>query len=415
MTKPFARMRQRVARAALALGVVFLPVIISAQSKDTRTFATLYSFKHPRRDGALPYGGVIADKSGNLYGTTWYGGASGAWGAVFKLDEARNETLVHSFHRNSNGYRPTTGLIMDGISNLYGTTDGDYSQFGTVFKLDASGKQTVLYRFSGGQDGGGPSGLVRDAAGNLYGTTFIGGANWDPGAVFKVDKKGKETVLYSFTGGLDGGYPYAGVIRDKDGNLYGTTSAGGRGGPSGGGTVFKVDGSGKQTVLHSFTDGTDGRLIWAGLVMDSEGNLYGAAVQGGDLACHAPYGCGTVFKLDSTGKLTVLHSFTGGTDGMSPQATLIRDSAGDLFGTTAGGGNDNCQPPYGCGTVFKLDKTGKETVLHRFTGGADGAFPSALFRDQQGNLYGTTSNGGDLSCVLDQQTPGCGTVFKLHP
>jgi uncharacterized repeat protein (TIGR03803 family) len=409
MRKFVSGMRQRGA-AALALAVVFLPIIISAQSKETRTFATLYSFKHPRRDGALPYGGVIADKSGNLYGTTSYGGASGAWGAVFKLDGAYNETLLHSFHRNSNGYRPNAGLIMDGSGNLYGTTDGDYSQFGTVFKLDAGGKQTVLYRFSGGQDGGGPSGLVRDAAGALYGTAFIGGANWDPGAVFKVDKKGKEAVLYSFTGGVDGGYPYAGVIRDKDGNLYGTTSAGGA---LGWGTVFKVDGSGKETVLHSFT-GTDGSLIWAGLVMDSEGNLYGAAVQGGDLACHAPYGCGTVFKLDSTGKLIVLHSFTGGTDGMSPQATLIRDSAGDLFGTTAGGGNDNCQPPYGCGTVFKLDKTGKETVLHRFTG-RDGAFPSALFRDQHGNLYGTTSNGGDLSCVVDPQMPGCGTVFKLHP
>jgi uncharacterized repeat protein (TIGR03803 family) len=411
MTKPFPRIRLQAASAAFAIAVVFLPVVLSAQSKRTRTFATLYSFKHPRRDGALPYGGVIADKSGNLYGTTWYGGASGAWGAVFKLDGTGNETLVHSFHRNSNGYRPTAGLIMDGSGNLYGTTDGDYSQFGTVFKLDASGKQTVLYRFSGGWDGGDPSGLVRDMAGNLYGTTYIGGANWDPGAVFKVDKKGKETVLYSFTGGADGGYPIAGVIRDKAGNLYGTTSLGGA---SGWGTVFKVDGAGKQTVLYSFTDGADGGFIDAGLVMDSEGNLYGVTDQGGDLACDAPYGCGNVFKLDSNSKLTVLHSFTGGTDGIAPQKTLIRDSTGDLFGTTSGG-NDKRHPPYGCGTVFKLDKTGKETVLHRFTGGADGALPSALFRDQQGNLYGTTTYGGDLSCVLDNQFSGCGTVFKLHP
>ena len=210
------------------------------------------------------------------------------------------------------------------------------------------------------------------------------------------------TVLYSFTGGADGANPQAGLIRDQAGNLYGTASY----------TVFKVDRAGNETVLYSFAGIPD---VAAGLVEDSEGNLYGATGAGGDLNCNAPNGCGTVFKLDSAGKLTVLYTFTGDTDGMGPHATLVRDSSGNLYGTTTDGGDPNCQAPYGCGTVFKLDKTGKEKVLFRFTGGADGALPSALFRDEEDNLFGTTTYGGDLSCVLYQYIPGCGTVFKLHP
>jgi uncharacterized repeat protein (TIGR03803 family) len=403
MTEPFSRMCLRAAGAALALAVVFLPVVLSAQSKRAWTFATLNSFKHPRRDGALPYGGVIADGSGNLYGTTWYGGASGAWGAVFKLDGTGNETLLHSFYRNSNGYRPLEGLIMDRSGDLYGTTAGDYSQFGTVFRLDANGKLKVLYRFSGGADGAEPSKLLRDADGNLYGTTFAGGTS-DWGAVFKLDKRGKETVLYSFTGGADGANPRGGLIRDQAGNLYGTA----------GYTVFKVDTAGNETVLHSFTGYPNGGHL-TGLVADSDGNLYGATGTGGDLTCRARLGCGTLFKLDRTGKMTVLYRFKGGKDGAVPGGTLVRDSAGSLYGTTLDGGGYTCQAPSECGTVFRLDSTGKETVLHRFTGGADGALPSALFRDQRGNLYGTTVYGGDLSCVFYNQIPGCGTVFKLHP
>jgi uncharacterized repeat protein (TIGR03803 family) len=399
-----SRMRLRATGGALALAAVFLPVVASAQSKQSRTFTTLYSFQDPRRDGAVPYEGVIKDKSGNLYGTTYYGGASGHWGAVFKLDSSGKETVLHSFYQGRNGYHPFS-LIQDGFGNLYGTTVGDYSYYGTVFKLDANGRQTVLYRFSGFSDGGDPYGrLIRDAAGNLYGTTYIGGAYWDWGTVFRVDKDGKETVLHSFTGGADGANPTAGLIRDNEGNLYGTASE----------TVFKRDTSGKETVLYTFTGGADGSNLQAGLLTDSEGDLYGATVSGGDLNCNAPYGCGTVFKLDSTGKKTVLYSFARGSDGSGPATTLVRDLMGNLYGTTVEGGDLNCNAPYGCGTVFKLDKTGKETVLHKFTGGADGAFPSALYRDTGGNLYGTTSNGGDPSCPYGPP-PGCGTVFKQHP
>jgi uncharacterized repeat protein (TIGR03803 family) len=247
MTKPFFRIRLQAASAAFALAVAFLPVVLSAQSKRTRTFATLYSFKHARRDGAVPLAGVIKDRNGDLYGTTSAGGPYGNWGTVFKLDKTGNETVVHKFRQGPNGYYPSTALIEDRSGNLYGTTGGDYSYYGTIFRMTADGKQTVLYRFSGGADGADPSKLLRDADGNFYGTTFAGGAS-DWGTVFKLDKHGKETVLYSFTEGADGADPQGGVIRDQAGNLYGTA----------GYTVFKLDAAGNETVLYSFSGYPDG-------------------------------------------------------------------------------------------------------------------------------------------------------------
>ena len=209
------------------------------------------------------------------------------------------------------------------------------------------------------------------------------------------------TVLYWFKGLQDDGInPEAGLVRDKAGNLYGTTGHGGDG--TNFGTVFKLDTTGKETLLHSFAGGaTDGQNPYAGLVRDKTGNLYGTTSFGG--ASGIGLGLGTVFKLDTTGKETLLYSFAGGaTDGQSPQAGLIRDNAGNLYGTTVLGGAS------GLGTVFKLDTTGKETALHSFTGRPrDGAIPLAgLIQDAAGNLYGTTVSGGLL---------GLGTVFKLTP
>lgn len=161
------------------------------------------------------------------------------------------------------------------------------------------------------------------------------------------------------------------------------------------------------TVLYSFKGGTDGASSYAGLVRDSAGNLYGTTYDGGNQNCAS--GCGTVFKLSATGKKTQLYSFTGKADGASPLAGLIRDSGGNLYGTTRYGGNSSCGG--GCGTVFKVDATGKETVLHSFTGPTDGSVPQGiLLRDVQGNLYGTTTDGGDSSC---DNGVGCGIVFKL--
>jgi uncharacterized repeat protein (TIGR03803 family) len=355
-------------------------------------------------DGRFPSGGLVRDAAGNLYGTTSSGGAFG-WGSVFKLDTTGKETVLYSFTGGTDGSEPSAGLIRDAAGNLYGTTvSGGTSPFpyGVVFKLDPSGKETVLYTFTGGADGGFPSGLIRDAAGNLYGTAGGGGspacgAENGCGVVFKVDTTGKETVLYSFDGS-DGAYPFQDLTRDAAGNLYGTTLSVAGGGLNYG-VVFKLDTAGKETVLHSFRGyPADGAFsvygTGRGLVRDAAGNLYGTTDSGG------AFNDGLVFRVNTTGKETVLYSFTGGLDGGNPSVGLVRDAAGNLYGTAVTGGADDCGDD-GCGVVFKLDPTGRETVLHSF---APGAVPNgSLVRDSRGNLYGTSRG------------PGCGFIFKVAP
>jgi len=287
------------------------------------------------------------------------------------------------------------------------TCDAPYG-CGTVFKLNPAGHLITLYQFQGGADGGSPGGSLTRAGGILYGATFGGASD----LVFKVDAKGNKTTLYAFTGGADGGSPNRGLARDTEGNLYGTTSSGGNSDPScevnnfGCGTVFKIDSTGKETVLHAFTGIPDGR--WPrSVIRDGKGNLYGITQEGGNTACLI--GCGTVFKVDAAGNLSVLHTFTGGSDGGYGYYTdyygrLVR-SAGNLYGTTLNGGDLSCGGGWGCGVVFKINPKGKETVLHTFTGGSDGAEPTwGLVRDAAGNFYGTTNTGG---------ANGFGTLFKL--
>jgi uncharacterized repeat protein (TIGR03803 family) len=265
----------------------------------------------------------------------------------------------------------------------------------------------VVYAFQGPPaDGANPfAGLVRDAEGNLYGTTETGGSGkpcGGCGAVFKLDRTGSVTWLYDFTGGADGEFPQGGVIRDQAGDLYGTT----RQTPTGQGTVFKLTTTGSLTVLHRFTGGADGGAPLALPIRDQVGNLYGTANFGGDLSCNGGGGCGVVYRVTPSGKETVLYRFKGKHDGAFPTASLTRDRSGDLYGTVPTGGDTNCNPPYGCGIVFKLNRKGQEIVLHRFHGtGGDGSFPQAgLLLDASGNLYGTTSEGG---------AHGGGTVFKI--
>jgi uncharacterized repeat protein (TIGR03803 family) len=306
----------------------------------------LHSFI-PYPQGANPYANVCLGPGGKLYGTTYGGGAAGA-GVVFRLNNAGHEAVLHSFTGGgADGRNPYASVICDSAGNLYGTTvNGGAAGLGTVFRVDGAGHETVLYSFTGGADGGNPlGGLIQDSAGNLYGTTSdfncCGSA---AGAVFKLDKKGHATVLYSFTGGNDGGYPTGGLIQDSAGNLYSTTEGGGT---YGWGVVFKLDTQGNETVLYNFTGGNDGGNPDEGVIMDSAGNLYGTTQYGG-MGC---FFCGVVFKLDTQGNETVLYNFTGGNDGGYPFAGVIMDSAGNLYGTTLFGGS------VGRGVVYKVDTT----------------------------------------------------------
>jgi uncharacterized repeat protein (TIGR03803 family) len=367
---------------------------------QAQTYTVLHRFTGP--DGANPEAGLIADPAGNLFGTTMFGGPSNS-GTVFKLNST-GLTVLYGFTGGADGGNPAAGLIRDSVGTLHGTTyDGGAGDEGAVFKLDAAGTETVLHSFRGEGDGAFPiAGLIQDAAGNLYGTTQEGGAS-SQGLVFGLNRTG-ETALHSFTEGEDGGNPSASLIQDSAGNLYGTTALGGA---LGNGVVFKVETNGTETVLHSFTGGADGAFPLAGLIQDSAGNFYGTTEFGGAA------GQGVVFKLDTTGAETVLYTFTGGADGGNPVAGLVLDSAGNFYGTTVVGGS--AMGPAGHGVVFELDATGAETVLHTFAGGEDGSQPMAgLIRDLAGNLYGTTFAGGKNS-TCNPIAAGCGVVFKIAP
>ena len=377
-----------------ALTIAFLSVLFVGATRSARaqTESVLYTFTGPT-DGAYSVAGLVRDTQGNLYGTTYQGGGTGCnnlgCGTVFELTPSGTLKVLYTFNGKADGATPLSGLILDKAGNLYGTTGyGGTSGDGTVFEITAAGNHKVLHSFTG-IDGAVPSaGLLRDGAGNLYGTTQYGGANY--GTVFKIAPTGAETVLYSFTGGVDGGAPLGSLVL-WNGNLYGTTADGGAFGQ---GTVFEVTKKGAEKVLYSFSGGADGGGPFAGLVLDSVGSLYGTTLGGGGS------GSGTVFEVTQTGAETVLYSFTGGADGGSPVARLVRDAKGNLYGTTTtGGASFN-------GTVFELSATGMETVLHSFTRGSDGAHPESGLLRAGGSLYGTTFYGGPNDR---------GTVFKVIP
>ena len=367
------------------LALSLLAPIAVAHAAGTETL--LYSFTGST--GQNPLANVI-DNKGTFYGTTESGGAS-TYGTVFRLDSSGTETVLLSFDY-SHGARPNAGLVSDKAGNLYGTTQqGGANSYGVVFKLAPDGTENVLHTFAGfSSDGAYPvDGLVRDAKGNLYGTTQHGGPG-DNGTVFKVAKTGAETVLYAFAGGSDGAWPYGSLVEDAAGNFYGTTI---EGGAHSDGVVFKLS-KGTETLLHNF-GGSDGMYPVAGLVLDGSGNLYGTTKQGG------AHGAGTVFKVAPDGTETVLYSFAGTSDGAFPMCNLLMDKKGNLYGTADGGG------AHGSGTVFKISSKGAESTLYSFAGGTDGANPQAsVVRDGTGNLYGTTSSGG---------AHNDGTVFMIAP
>lgn len=399
----------RVSHAAFISGTIVLASLVLPGS--VRAENVLYSFKGGS-DGAQPDANLIADAAGSLYGTTLVGGGSGCegggCGTIFKLASDGTESVLYAFQNGNDGAFPDSGLIEDTSGNFYGTTGlGGPPGFGTVFELAANGTETALYTFTGGSDGGVPAGLVGDLSGNLYGTTIRGGTFGGSdcgeigcGTVFEVSPAGKETVLYTFLGGTDGSQPAGGVIRDRNGNLYGMTSLGGTGNCNGGsycGTVFKVAPDGTETVLHSFQGGNDGYAPLGALLLDSAGNLYGTTQSGGSGG-----GYGTVFKLAPDGTETVLYAFKGGRDGLGPVAGVVMDKSGNLYGTTYIGGGTGCKGG-GCGTAFKLTLDGTESVLVSF--GKGGKYPTASLLLKGDILYGVTEKGGSHNK---------GVVFKVR-
>ena len=401
----------------LAVFVAAFSLILGSLAIATPLFAAssekvLYNFCSADHctDGSGPLSGLIFDKDGNLYGTTYNGGAGkgceAGCGTVFELIPSNGkwtEKVLHSFYPNGGGNLPSADLILDSAGNLYGTTLlGDNSGPGVVFELIRdNGKWTEKVLDIPGDS---TAALIFDPSGNLYGTVL------DAAAFELIPNHGKwtEKVLYSFTGKHDGYFLYAPMIFDLAGNLYGTAYYGGA---YGYGDVFElIPNNGKWTekVLHSFNyNGKDGASPYAGLILDSAGNLYGTTEEGGTgTGCYR--GCGTVFKLipGKNGAWTrkILHNFNlDGVDGVDPIGGLIFDKNGNLYGTTASGGAN------GVGTVYELTPgNGKwtEKVLHAFNG-KDGAGPWAgLVMDKAGHLYGTTAEGG---------THMDGVVFEITP
>ena len=383
----------------VALTLAILACVCGATAQST--FAVLYNFKGGS-DGANPQMTLITDNSGALYGTTAAGGGSGTVFKLTPPRQGRiwTEVVLHRFGGGNDGANPVAGLLLGRNGALYGTTlNGGNTRCpqgcGVLFKVDQSGRETVLYRFTGtNADAANPgAGVIFDQNGNLFGTSEQGG-DQGFGAVFKLTRTGgvwKESTLHSFHEFKDGYDPHDGLVMDQAGSLYGTTMKGGR---SLDGVIFQMtqDSSGWNfTTLYSFDPhGGDGIHPVSGLIFDQAGALYGTTQFGG---AKNSLDSGTVFKLPLSGDERLLYSFTGGKDGSQPTAGVVFDHTGALYGTTFAGGHS------GQGVVFKLtpqtDGSYVETVLHSFTGGSDGGGPlGGLVLGKDGALYGTASVGG---------------------
>ena len=471
--------------------VVLALVATAAQAGGVLT--TLHSFQIVT-NGANPETALVLGSDGNFYGTTYNGGSNGGWGTVFRMNTNGVLSTLYSFTGGNDGANPLAQLAQGNDGFLYGTAEaGGIYDSGTVFKISTNGAFTSLYSFADGTDGAYPSaslvqgtdgflyglaggtvskigtngvfaplhffggeggflqgaGLIQGSDGFLYGTTQYGGAN-NQGSVFKISTNGDLTSLYSFTGTNDGALPSGKLVQSSNGEFYGTTYSGGTNG--GWGTVFKMSASGALTNLYSFTDGRDGANPSAGLVLGSDGDLYGTTsyggtngfgtifkvntngaltslysfatmggiskgklsvlynrpglVQGSDSFFYGTTerggtdGYGMVFKISAGGALLEVYSFAGGSGGANPQAMLAQGTDSDFYGTTYSGGTNDV------GTVFKISASGMLIDLYSFTGGEDGANPaSALVEGKDGNFYGTTAYGGAY---------GAGNVFQMN-
>jgi uncharacterized repeat protein (TIGR03803 family) len=396
----------------------------AALASSAQTFTTLWNFDIVGAYGAYPiYVSLVQGLDGDLYGTTFYGGAhevNGNGGTVFKIVPDGNLTTVYSFCALTNcadGEGPSTGLVLGEDGNLYGTTrDGGTANSancfegncGTVFKVTPEGVLTTLHSFTGADDGSAPlSALIQSVDGSFYGTTSTGGEDAQ-GTIFRITPGGLLTTLHDFS--YDQDYVSNGtLLQASDGNFYGTTEYGGS---SFFGTVFKLTPGGAYTTLYNFCSldqCADGRYPEAGLIQGTDGNLYGTTVFGGlSMNCQGGAECGTVFKITLEGVLTVLYSFDG-SDGYYPEEQLIQATDGNFYGMTLGGGTGTCvfdTGVPGCGTIFEVTPSGALTTLYYFTqsegGGSNGA---GLLQATNGILYSTTAYGG----IYEE-----GTVFSLN-
>jgi uncharacterized repeat protein (TIGR03803 family) len=409
---------RRGANAAKRASAVIVLCALFALGSPAQTFTTLFTFDG--RNGLDPMAGLVQATNGDLYGTTLEGGSCPSnptgCGTVFKITPNGTLTTLYSFCSLANcadGYEPEAGLVQATNGDLYGTIGaGGANGTGTVFQITLSGDLTTLYSFCAQgvypdcSDGWGPgAGLVQATNGELYGTTASGGAN-NGGTVFKITPSGTLTTLYSFCSlakCADGERPYAGLVKASNGDLYGTTSGGGR--AYGDGTVFKISPSGTLTTLYSFcslANCADGKKPYAGLVQATNGDFFGTTSYGG------AHSFGTVYKITPSGTLTTLYKFcalANCADGSVPEG-LVQATNGDLFGTTVVGG------AHGGGTIFQITPSGVLTTLYSFcslANCADGKGPyGGLVQATNGDFYGTTYDGGNSICAL-----GCGTVFSL--
>jgi len=393
-------MKNRNSSLAIASLVFALLMAANVLAQAPATVTTLYRFTGGT-DGSTPQSSLLLDAHGNLYGTTVYGGAnctdSRGCGTIFRLNPTTGKyAVLHRFRGPADGLYPLAGLVRDAAGNLFGTTSTyGPNGGGTVFMIDSLRQLTTMHAFFGGAtDGYNPrAGVFLDSSGFIYGTTDQGGT-FNLGTVFKINGAGDLIDLYSFTGMPDGALPEA-ALSSQQGLFYSTTFSGGA---NNGGSIFSYSAvSGAVNVVHSFAAHSSSlQTPFAGVIP----GLYGTTPDGGD------FNRGMVYKANPLGRFVTLYSFKGSGDGQTPYGGLVRDKLGIFYGTTNLGG------AFGVGTVFKLDTSGNETVLYNFSGGSDGGNPSAgLIIDSLGNLYGTTSTGGDLSCG----TAGCGVVFKITP
>jgi uncharacterized repeat protein (TIGR03803 family) len=414
-------------RNATIMLVLFAIMTIPSAAQTLTTLATFNGL-----DGSFPYTApLVQGVDGNFYGTTTYGGANCptvGCGIVFKISTKGILTILYSFCAQpscTDGTYPFAGLIQATDGNLYGTTTqgGEYGGHGgTVFKITPAGKLTTLYSFcaqTNCADGNYPTGgLIQGADGNFYGTTFSGGigdaqyCNGGCGTIFKITPKGTLTTRHNFAGyPTEGSGPSAGLMQARNGNFYGTTTFGGAYNTCSqgcNGTVFEITPGGDLTTLHSFTASpTEGAAPYAGVVLGNDGRLYGTTSAGG------AGNYGTIFKITPAGVLATIYNFCSQgncADGGQPEAGLALGTDGNFYGTAVRGGL------YQVGSIFKITPGGALTTLYSFCSSGypacpDGSFVYAgLIQATNGNLYGSTSAGGDSSCDFGY---GCGSVFSL--